>query len=77
MLPCLAGTAMLGQPTKAPVDTQCSSAEQCLAALELYRQRGLPLDGVTVSSDSCGSLPVFDAAGRLVKYDRGHPGVLS
>ncbi|KAL4857172.1 Isoaspartyl dipeptidase [Chlorella vulgaris] len=52
------------------------SAEQCLAALELYRQRGLPLDGVTVSSDSCGSLPVFDAAGRLVKYDRGDPGAI-
>ena len=32
-----------------------------------FERRGLPLTRLTASSDSNGSLPVFDAAGRLVR----------
>ncbi|HDT13196.1 MAG TPA: beta-aspartyl-peptidase [Candidatus Aminicenantes bacterium] len=38
--------------------------EEVLAAFD---RRGLPLTRLTASSDSNGSLPVFDAAGRLVR----------
>ena len=34
-------------------------------AIRLLREKGVPLDRVTVSSDGNGSLPVFDAAGTL------------
>jgi beta-aspartyl-dipeptidase (metallo-type) len=46
----------------------------CLAALRGYRQAGLPLAAVTVSSDAYGSLPVFDEGGRLVRMDVAEPG---
>jgi beta-aspartyl-dipeptidase (metallo-type) len=36
-------------------------------AVATYVGRGLPLDRLMVSSDANGSLPVFDAAGRLVR----------
>jgi beta-aspartyl-dipeptidase (metallo-type) len=36
-------------------------------AVAAYVGRGLPLDRLMVSSDANGSLPVFDAAGRLVR----------
>ena len=35
--------------------------------IEAFVQRGLPLTRMTASSDSNGSMPVFDAAGRLVR----------
>lgn len=37
-------------------------------ALQQYRQDGIPLTNVTVSSDAFGSLPTYDSEGRLVKY---------
>lgn len=45
-------------------------------ALEGYRQQGLPLGSVTLSTDSCGSLPQFDAHGRLVDYGVAQPSSL-
>ncbi len=36
-------------------------------ALAAFERRGLPLTRMTASSDSNGSLPVFDAEGRLVR----------
>jgi beta-aspartyl-dipeptidase (metallo-type) len=35
-------------------------------SLELCRERGAPLDHITISSDGNGSMPVFDDTGRLV-----------
>jgi beta-aspartyl-dipeptidase (metallo-type) len=35
--------------------------------IEAFAKRGLPLTRMTASSDSNGSMPVFDAAGRLVR----------
>lgn len=40
-------------------------------ALLRYLDAGLPEDGVTISSDSGGSLPTFDASGRLIAMDVG------
>ena len=37
-------------------------------ALQQYHTAGVPLRNVTVSSDAFGSLPSYDAAGRLVRY---------
>ena len=34
---------------------------------------GVPLDHVTMTSDACGSLPEFDAQGRLVKLHTARP----
>jgi beta-aspartyl-dipeptidase (metallo-type) len=34
---------------------------------------GVPISHITMSSDGCGSLPSFDAAGQLVKLDVGQP----
>jgi beta-aspartyl-dipeptidase (metallo-type) len=36
-------------------------------ALAAFEKRGLPLTRITASSDSNGSMPVFDAGGRLVR----------
>ncbi|HOW87004.1 MAG TPA: beta-aspartyl-peptidase [Candidatus Aminicenantes bacterium] len=36
-------------------------------ALEAFARRGLPLTRITASSDGNGSMPVFDAEGRLVR----------
>jgi len=36
-------------------------------ALAAFERRGLPLTRITASSDSNGSMPVFDAEGRLVR----------
>ncbi len=38
-------------------------------ALAAFARRGLPLTRITASSDGNGSLPVFDAGGRLVRLD--------
>ncbi len=35
-------------------------------AVRLFLERGVPLDHVTISSDSNGSLPVFDKKGKLI-----------
>lgn len=37
-------------------------------ALKLFYSKGLLKENVTISSDSCGSLPTFDSEGRLVAY---------
>ena len=34
--------------------------------------KGVPMDGVMVSSDSYGSLPTFDEEGNLIKYTYGN-----
>lgn len=36
-------------------------------AVRLFREAGLPIDRLTVTSDGNGSIPVFDAAGKLVR----------
>ena len=50
-------------PEPAPGDPDVSF-EDVIAA---FAKRGLPLTRMTASSDSNGSMPVFDAAGRLVR----------
>lgn len=35
---------------------------------------GVPLDHITISSDGCGSLPLFDKNGQFLKMDTGEPG---
>lgn len=52
----------------------CRSSAECRRALRRYRQRGLPLERVTVSTDAYGSLPRFDERGRLVEYGAASPG---
>ena len=38
-------------------------------AWERYHRKGCPVDGLTVSSDGGGCLPVFDANGEMLKMD--------
>lgn len=38
-------------------------------SIRLFRERGIGLDRVTVSSDANGSIPVFDDAGELIGMD--------
>jgi len=42
------------------------------AVIELMNA-GVPLENITFTSDACGSLPGFDAAGNLVKLEMGLP----
>jgi beta-aspartyl-dipeptidase (metallo-type) len=42
------------------------SLEECIAR---FREKGLPFTRLMMSSDSNGSIPVFDEAGRLVRLD--------
>jgi len=42
-------------------------------ALKLLLEAGVPVEHITFTSDGCGSLPVFDADGRLVSIDMGLP----
>jgi beta-aspartyl-dipeptidase (metallo-type) len=41
--------------------------------LRLLLEAGVPVEHITFSSDSCGSLPRFDSAGNLVRLDMGQP----
>ncbi len=50
-------------PDPAPGDPDVG-VEDCVRA---FLERGLPLERLMASSDSNGSLPVFDASGRLVR----------
>ena len=50
-------------PEPAPSDPDVSFED----AVAAFVQRGLPLTRMTASSDSNGSMPVFDAEGRLVR----------
>jgi beta-aspartyl-dipeptidase (metallo-type) len=50
-------------PDPTPDDPDVS-LEECVAA---FAAKGLPLERLMVSSDSNGSLPVFDASGKLVR----------
>jgi beta-aspartyl-dipeptidase (metallo-type) len=43
------------------------------AGLKELLQAGVPLGHVTISSDGCGSLPVFDKQGNLLRLDSGKP----
>jgi beta-aspartyl-dipeptidase (metallo-type) len=45
-------------------------------ALSRYLESGAPAERVTVSSDAGGSLPVFDAEGRVAAMDAGRPRAL-
>lgn len=42
-------------------------------ALKLLLEAGVPAEHITFSSDACGSLPVFDSEGRLLRIERGLP----
>jgi beta-aspartyl-dipeptidase (metallo-type) len=42
-------------------------------AVTMFLERGLPRDRITVSSDGGGSLPTFDAAGRMTGMEVGEP----
>jgi beta-aspartyl-dipeptidase (metallo-type) len=46
-------------------------------ALAEFLARGLPRERITVSTDAGGSLPVFDAEGRLVRTGVGRPEALA
>lgn len=46
-------------------------------AIERYLASGAPAAHLTCSSDGGGCLPTFDANGRLVAMDVGHPGALA
>ncbi len=50
-------------PDPAPPDPEVS-LEDCIAR---FREKGLPFTRIMVSSDSNGSIPVFDGEGRLVR----------
>jgi len=41
--------------------------------LKLLLEAGVPSTNITFSSDACGSLPGFDAEGKLVKLEMGFP----
>jgi beta-aspartyl-dipeptidase (metallo-type) len=43
------------------------------AGLRLLLEAGVPIEHITFSSDSCGSLPGFDSEGHLVKLEMGLP----
>lgn len=45
-------------------------------ALSRYLESGAPAERITVSSDAGGSLPVFDAAGRVAALEDGRPQAL-
>jgi len=42
-------------------------------ALKQLLEAGVPIDHITFTSDGCGSLPIFDREGKLVKIDMGLP----
>jgi beta-aspartyl-dipeptidase (metallo-type) len=42
-------------------------------ALRILLEEGIPVEHITFSSDSCGSLPGFDEKGNLVKLEMGMP----
>jgi beta-aspartyl-dipeptidase (metallo-type) len=42
-------------------------------AIKLLLEAGVPIEHITFSSDSCGSLPGFDENGKLVKLEMGLP----
>lgn len=45
---------------------------KCVEALTEYRNKGIDLSHVTISSDAYGSFPVFEQ-GRVIRYDYGRP----
>lgn len=50
-------------------DVEIKPSSAVVALLEA----GVPLEHITISSDGCGSLPLFDKSGKLVKMDSGEP----
>jgi beta-aspartyl-dipeptidase (metallo-type) len=61
--------------TAFPVD-EGEDAYPAAEALARFRAAGLPPTHVTVSSDAGGTLPVFDADGRVTAFDVGRPAAL-
>lgn len=61
--------------TASPV-RQGSDEWSAAETVRQYQSRGLPPDRLTVSSDAGGSLPRFDADGRIVGLGVGRPGAL-
>jgi len=54
-----------------PYDPECEIKPS--VALKQLLGAGVPIDHITFTSDGCGSLPLFDAEGKLVKIDMGLP----
>lgn len=42
-------------------------------AIGLLLKAGVPIEHITITSDGNGSLPIFDASGKLEKIDMGYP----
>ena len=54
-----------------PYDPDCEIKPS--KALKQLLAAGVPIEHITFTSDGCGSLPFFDAEGKLVKIDMGLP----
>jgi beta-aspartyl-dipeptidase (metallo-type) len=60
-----------------PIDLSCypvvkgEDAIPADEALARYLDAGLPPDGITISSDAGGSLPIFDESGRMIEMGVG------
>ncbi len=46
---------------------------KCSRGLKQLLDAGVPIAHITFTSDACGSLPIFDAEGNLVRIDMGLP----
>jgi beta-aspartyl-dipeptidase (metallo-type) len=53
----------------------CSAGEEIkpASAIKELLESGVPLEHITMSSDGCGSLPVFDSKGNLLSLVSGKP----
>ncbi len=54
-----------------PYDPACEIKPS--KALKQLLEAGVPAGHITFTSDGCGSLPTFDAEGRLIRIDMGLP----
>jgi beta-aspartyl-dipeptidase (metallo-type) len=54
-----------------PYDPDCEIKPS--KALKQLLAAGVPIEHITFTSDGCGSLPMFDTDGKLVKIDMGLP----
>jgi len=54
-----------------PYDPDCEIKPS--KALKQLLEAGVPAGHITFTSDGCGSLPTFDAEGRLIRIDMGLP----
>ncbi|MCU0621088.1 MAG: beta-aspartyl-peptidase [Gemmatimonadales bacterium] len=72
----LAGRGVTSDVTAFPV-AEGEDAWSAADAVVRWRDAGLPLERLTVSSDAGGCLPVFDEDGRVRHMDVGAPGALA